>query len=494
MNESTASIARNTKAMMVSQIVTWASSFVLMLFLPRYLGAEDFGRLYFAISVNGIAGLLMDLGFSMLLIKEVARDKTKVNSLLTNGATMRVIAWAISLVLTMAFVVVADYPSQTVYMVFVLGLANVFLGLYDLIHRIFVGLEQLKYRAICLVIEKVFLAVVAVAMLLLGQGSLVIAIVMLLSMALNFFASLYFVRKTVELKLDLTPSIWPSLLRSGLPFMISTVLGFIYFRIDVLMLSWMTNDQVIGWFGAPHRLFDTLMFFPVILNSAVFPVMSRLFHSSRASMDHTSRRVLDVTLIIAIPVAVGMAVLAQPIIALLAGLAEYQNSVLLLQILSVCLLVVYVNFSLNTVLLSHDLQKKTVVVALVATVINVTVNYFAIGYFQQQSGNGAIGAAITKVLTEICVMGMYIYLLPKGSFGFENILVGVKALVSGALMWGAIWFVESQLSLWVISAIVGCSMYTLMLFALKVISMREVHFLIGLLPFRKQVAVSVSNN
>ena len=144
MNESTASIARNAKAMMFSQIVTWACSFALMLFLPRYLGPEDFGRLYFAISVNGIAGLLMDLGFTMLLVKEVARDRSKVNSLLTNGAALRVIAWSISLVLTMAFVAVAGYPSHTVYVVLVLALANVFLGLSDLIRVIFVGLDQLK--------------------------------------------------------------------------------------------------------------------------------------------------------------------------------------------------------------------------------------------------------------------------------------------------------------------------------------------------------------
>ncbi len=479
---------------MFSQIVTWACSFALMLFLPRYLGAEDYGRLYFAITVNGIVGLLMDLGFTMLLVKEVARDKTKVNSFLTNGAALRLIAWSVSFVLTMAFVVVAGYPTHTVHIVLVLALANMFLGLSDLIRVIFVGLEQTKYPSICVVIEKAFLAVLGVAMLLLGQGALVIAVVMLLSMALNFFVSLHFLRSTVKLKPEITPSTWPSLLRLGLPFMISTVLGFIYYRIDVVMLSRMTNDAVIGWYGAPYRLFDTLMFFPVILNTAVYPVMSRLFHSSRESMDHTSRRILDVTLIIAVPIAVGMAALAQPIIALLFGLAEYQNSVLLLKILSVSLLLVYVNFALNTVLLSRDKQKKTVVIGVVATFINVTVNYFAITYFQQHANNGAIGAAITTAITEMCVTGMCISLLPKGCFGIENIFIAGKTLFSGAVMWGAIWFVESQSPGWTISAIAGCMVYTLMLFALKVISMREVHFFIGLLPFRKQVAASISNN
>ncbi len=494
MNETTASIARNTKAMMFSQIVTWASSFVLMLFLPRYLGAEDYGRLYFAITINALGALAMDLGFTALVVKEIARDRSKANALAVNAGVLRVLLWMVSLGCTMAFVTLFGYSMEAISVVFVLGIANLFFGLYDLLHRVFVGLERMEFRSYALIVEKVFLAVVGVGLLLMGANSLVIAIVMLVSMALNFLASVHFLRKIVPMKIEIDPAGWGSLIRAGLPFMISTVLGFIYYRIDVMMLSAMTNEKIVGWYGAPYKLFDTLMFFPTILNTAVYPVLARLYHTSKESMVQTSRKILDLTMIIGVPIAVGMVVLARPIISFLFGLKEFEQSVILLQVLAASLLLIYVDFVLNTVLISNDRQKKIVIVSIVATVINVTVNYYAITYFQQNFGNGAIGAAITTAITEVCVMSMSIAILPKGCFSAQNLLLAGKTLVAGVIMWGVIWGLEQHMVTWAVAGIAGALVYTSVLFMLKVLTKRELRFFVSLLPFRKVAVTSTSNN
>jgi O-antigen/teichoic acid export membrane protein len=494
MNETTASIARNTKAMMFSQIVTWASSFVLMLFLPRYLGAEDYGRLYFAITINALGSLAMDLGFTALIVKEIARDRTKANALAVNAGALRVLLWVVSLVGTLAFVRIAGYSAEAMHVVFVLGIANVFFGLYDLLHRVFVGLERMEFRSYALIIEKVFLAVVGVSLLLMGANSFVIALAMLASMMLNFLASVYFLRKLIPVSLTLDPSLWPSLLRAGLPFMISTVLGFIYYRIDVMMLSAMTNEKVVGWYGAPYKLFDTLMFFPTILNTAVYPVLARLYHLSKESMVQTSRKILDLTMIIGVPIAVGMVALARPIIAFLFGLQEFEQSVVLLQVLSASLLLIYVDFVLNTVLISNDRQKKIVFVSLAATVINVTVNYYAIAYFHQNFGNGAIGAAITTAITELCVMSMSFAILPKGCFNVQNLSLAAKTILAGLIMGGVMWGLEQHVVGWVVAGAAGVLVYVGILLMMKVLTRREVQFFLSLVPFRKVAATSPSNN
>ncbi len=495
MNESTASIARNTKAMLVSQVITWSSSFLLMLFLPRYLGPEEYGRLYFAISLNALTGLLIDLGLTMFFVKEIARDKGKIQLLIVNGLALRALAWTISFVGTIAFVVFAGYPRTTVYVVFVLALGNLFYGWYDLIHRVFHGMERLEYRSIALVIEKVFLSVLSVFLLLLGVGPLGVALVMMSSMLLNLLVSTYFLRKMVKVSIHIVPSTWPGLLKSGFPFLLSTSLAFIYYRVDVFMLSQMTSDTVLGWYGAAHRLFDTFMFFPLILTTAVYPVLARLWHTSKEDMFETSRRVFDLTLIVAMPLAVGMIGLAQPIIALLGGgLDKFWNSIILLQILAGSLLLVYVDFVLNTVLVSHDKQKELSIVALIATVINIATNFFAIRYFHEHYGNGAIGSAITTGITELCVMTMSIYLLPKGSLTKHNVALAGKAMFGGVVMLAVMWLVQSHILRswgWIVAGVVGIGVYLTVLFALRVVSRREVNFVLRLLPLRKQVAASI---
>lgn len=490
MNESTASIARNTKAMMGSQVITWVSSFVLMSFLPRYLGAEGYGKLFFALSINAIAGLLTDLGLTMLLVKEIARDRSKVSSLVVNGWALRSIAWTISTIITVLFVTFSSYPTETIHIVLVLALANWFVGMSAIIHGVFNGLERLEYRSICLIAEKVTLSIVGVALLLLGMGPFAIALVMLFTFILNFTLSVVFLRRITSIHFELTPSTWKPLLRQGFPFMVSTLFALIYYRIDVMMLSSMTNDAVVGWYGAPYRLFDTLMFFPVILTTAVYPVLARLWQTSKESMIETSRKIFDLTIIVAVPIAVGMASLAQPIISFLFGLEEYWNSIVLLQILSVSILLVYIDFVLNTVLISHDKQKQLSIVAVFATVLNIGMNYFAIQFFQTNFGNGAIGAAITTALTEIFVMSLSVYLLPKGTFTSANMTVALKSIFSGALMWATVWAVQVRIPHgpgWIVAAVAGFAVYFLMLFMLKVVSKREFRFFLHMLPLRKQV-------
>ena len=87
------SIAKNTRILMVSQIITWISSFILMLFLPRTLGSVDYGQLYLAISVAAIFQLLIEFGGPYLIAKEVARSRENTPSLVSNELAICVMMW-----------------------------------------------------------------------------------------------------------------------------------------------------------------------------------------------------------------------------------------------------------------------------------------------------------------------------------------------------------------------------------------------------------------
>ena len=54
---------------------------VLMIFLPRYLGASNIGKLHLAISLWTIMAVVMGFGMDMLIAKEIARGDTEASSL-----------------------------------------------------------------------------------------------------------------------------------------------------------------------------------------------------------------------------------------------------------------------------------------------------------------------------------------------------------------------------------------------------------------------------
>jgi O-antigen/teichoic acid export membrane protein len=95
------SIARNATVMMGSQVVTWVSSFVLMMFLPRYLGSEDYGRLYLAMSIAMIAQVFVDFGGAYYIAKEIARHRDRAPSLIADSIGFRMGERALILLLAL---------------------------------------------------------------------------------------------------------------------------------------------------------------------------------------------------------------------------------------------------------------------------------------------------------------------------------------------------------------------------------------------------------
>ncbi len=491
MNDAASSIAKNTTAMMGSQLITWASSFVLMIFLPRYLGAEDFGRLYFAASITGLMGSVMSLGIGDYLVKEVARDRSKASSFLSNALVLRGVAWFVSFLIAIEYVRLTTDSKETLLLVVLVGCGQMLGSLSDLGYKVFQSFERMQYRSVAVVVQQVSSVAICVALLLLGFGATAIAASGILTSAMAFGVVLIFLPRVTRMDWAITTSSWPELLRGSFPFFVTTGLSVLYYRVDVMMLSAMTNDKVVGWYGAPYRLFDTFSFFPSIVGTVVFPIMARMWQDSKDGFASIAQQTLNVTIIVAVPFAVILVSCSRQIISLLFGFEHFSNSVILLQLLAASLPLLYVDYVFATMLVSADKQRYSPIVAAVALVINVTLNYFLIAYFHRVSGNGAIGAAITTLLTELAVSGMFFSLLPAGCFNRTNLQLAVKSIASGGLMAFVIWLMGQWIQYWYLIAFVGVAVYVGILFLMKAFSSREFRFLLSLSPLRKSIAKPV---
>ena len=71
-------IAKNTGVLFVSQVMSYIMNFLFVMYTARYLGAEEFGIFSFALAFAAIFAVFLDLGLSILTVREVARDKILV--------------------------------------------------------------------------------------------------------------------------------------------------------------------------------------------------------------------------------------------------------------------------------------------------------------------------------------------------------------------------------------------------------------------------------
>jgi O-antigen/teichoic acid export membrane protein len=489
--ERPSSVGRNITVMMGSQLVMWASTFLLMIILPRYLGSEEYGRLFLAMSLAMMAQVFVEFGGLFFVAKEVARDHAGAGALIADSIGLRLGLSAVALVVCILFAVLAGYPSSVILLIAILVAAKVWEGALGVVVAAFQGFERMEFRSVTSIVERVFLSLVAVAGVLLGGRSVYVALVMALSTLISMVVGFRFLRRIVPSLPSIRWSAMVDLVRKGAPYLMMSVFAVIYFRINTIMLSLQTTDQIVGWFGAAFRFFDILMFFPTIVNLAIFPVLSRVA-SDHGVIARTARRGMEMVMLAALPVGIGAFAFADVIITVLFGAHEFANSIPVLRMLAFGVPIIYVNFVLVSTLIAVDKQKAWSYVALGAIPLSVGLNALLIPLFQSSSGNGGIGSALATDITELGIMIAAIILMPRYVFAGGMIGKMGKVGVAGAAMAILVGGLRMLDLPWLAQAVAGVVLYGVTAVALGAISRGDLATVRSALSPRnwKQIVVS----
>ena len=407
------SVAQNMSVMFGAQVVTWGSSFLLLYFLPRYLGPEDFGRLYLALSIKMILGLFIDFGGNYLIPKEVARSRTKGESILSSYILFRIGLWILSIGLILLFSNLLGYSRHVYLLILILVVAKLWEGGTTALNAYFEGIEKMEYPSIGKIVERLFVAVFAIGALLLGADSIGVAVVMTIGALLNLIVIYGYSRRVIRIRYKFDPEFF-SHFRSGMPFFLFSLFSVIYYRIDAVMLASFTTEQVTGWYGGAFRFFDIVMVLPLLYKTAIFPVFSKLWDNKKGVLGSTVSHSMRFMILLGIPAAALIYIFAEPIIHFFMGLEAYSPSVIILQIFAISIPFIYIDIILGSALMgAANRQKAWAVIGLTAIFINISINYLLIPYTQHIYSNGGIGAAVATLITEIFVMVSAFYLLPK---------------------------------------------------------------------------------
>ncbi len=425
------SVAKNTAVQFGQQLATWGTSFVLMLFLPRYLGPERYGRIYLAEMVTAMFVVLVAYDGRLSIAKRVSRNRAEAGEILVNSIGFRIGLWIIAFAGMTIFAQVAGYPAPVVIILLIFGLEMFWSAARGVLSGAFLGFENTTYTAITAIIEKVFVAGVGIAALLMGANEIVIAGVMAGGSLLNFIVTSGFIRRYIPHlpKFDRAKA-W-QLMKEGFPFLLWTIFGVVYYRIDTVMLSLMVPEVVVGWYGAAYKFYDVLVFLPSIFSIAILPVMSKLFGKENLMLARTTQKGLDFILLTGIPMSVVCFFFAPQIIGFLFGIQDYAPAVFNLRIFATGLLLLYIDMILATALIACDKQKQLAIISAIAVFINVGLNYVMIPYTQARSGNGGVGAAIATTVTEFFVLVCNVLILPKSIFEGGSSKVMLKSVAGG---------------------------------------------------------------
>jgi O-antigen/teichoic acid export membrane protein len=460
-------IAFNTAALISGQVAAKGLGLVWMAIVARHLGEAGFGTLNLALTLTGLLGLLVEFGFSPVLTRAVARRRDLAGDYLANVTGLRAVLSAAVIPATVAVAPLlgADRADLPVFAV----IAPVMLtaSLWAVPNALFVAHERMVPPAVIQTAVKIVAVAVGLWAVSRGAGLMGLALVFVfegvLLVVTGYASAARLLHLPVRVALD--PEFCRRLFREALPFVLTLALGLIYFKVDVLMLSVMKGNVAVGRYSAAFRLLEGLVYLVAAYAGALFPTLARLKTTSRDSLRVTTHRAVDAVIAFALPAAVALAMLADPVVGLLYG-PEYSQSVPALRWIGAALFFVVLANFLGSALGAVDRQVWMFRATVVGVVINVSLNLWLIPRLAH------VGAAIATLVTQAGVTVVLAVMVHRAVGPRSDFARLGKVVLGTAAMAGVLYVLRERGAALLVPA--GAAVYLGVLVVTRFLSPREI--------------------
>ncbi len=370
-------------------------SFVYVIFLSRYLGAQELGVYGTLFAYIGFGNIIADFGINRMLVRDVARAPLSAQSYLDRVVALRLLLSGASFIIWFGVISLAGYSDPKVPLLAPVALLSIMpysLGLtFDGILRAW---EKMRAAAAAIVIFEACKLLALFLVMRAGGGLRAVLWTVLFSFIVYvLWLALVLRRAGLHIRIKAMPAAWRALLPLSLPFAMLSALEMLHGRLDQVLLKGINPDAAqAGFYFNAHRVMDVTLILPAAMSIALVPRFSRNYIESAARI----RSEFQKTLVIlgAAGCLVASAVyLAGPWALTLAFGAAFAPAGAVLQILTISIFFFFLHYANVTYLIASDLQWKIFAISLIQVLINLTANLLLI------PEHGMYGSAWANVIS-----------------------------------------------------------------------------------------------
>lgn len=453
-------LVRNISVLTVGQVLTWSLTLVWMVVVPRRLGSSQVGIFTLGAAVTGMLMVIVGLGMRPLLVREIAADASRAPRLIGAAVVLRAIFSVPALAVALLLVTVGPFHGDEAAAILLGWATCLFAVVFEPVAAGFQAIEKMHFLAYATVLGKLVGTVTGIALVMVGVRAVGLLVMGVVVWALVGGLTVVWARPYFRIVLRVTRRELRSLFVQSLPYWGFVAFFTIYLWIDSLMLAAMTTSTVLGWYGLPTQLFGTLMFVPTILSTAW---LSRLVRAHQGGMDtllRAARPAIEMSLVLSMPVCVGAVLVSDHLVATLYG-PGFAPSGPIFALLACCVPPMYLNIMANQVMVARNQQVVWTKMMALASVINPLLNLVLIPYFQRTHGDGAIGASIAMIVTEL-VLAVIGIILVRDVFTRQTVVRVLKGAAATAGMAVVVLFgLRAGLVVGVISGMVSFPLFAM---------------------------------
>lgn len=265
----------NTSWMLSERIFKTLSSFLIGVFVAKYLGPEKFGNLNYVIAFVAIFIPIAEMGYSTILLRELSSlKKHKRNQVISTAFYLNLLVSVFVLVIIWAIVGLGVQDSELAGFISIYAIVVLFKP-FSIIDYHYQSQINAKKSSIIKTVTLIVTSVVKL-ILILAKANLkyfIFAYLLDIILASIFFILIYWLEGNSFLKNTLDFKIARRLLKSSWPMVLSSLSIILYMRMDQIMIKNMINASELGLYSVSVRVYEGIIMISTVASTSILPAL-----------------------------------------------------------------------------------------------------------------------------------------------------------------------------------------------------------------------------
>ena len=391
-------IIRNVGWLALEKLVTIFLNLSIGIYVIRYLGADNFGKLSYCLSLVGMFGAIAKLGLDSIVVRTLVKEEESAPEILGTAFVLKLISSLITLVLVGCVVFTLNQDPQTHWITIVIAFGLVFRSA-EVVDFWFQSKVLSKSIVVVRSIKLIISSAAKLVFIFLGLplGAfvwLLLADEIVQAVGIFWIYLKYTQRSGIERtnKWKLNYARAMKLLEDSWPLILSGVMVTIYMKIDQVMLGNMASNEAVGNYAAAVRFSEIWYFFPTAICASVFPAIIRAKQKSKQEYYGKLQQLYDLMAWMSLAIAFAMTFASDNLINVLLG-TEYTEAGQILAWHIWASPFVFLGVARSQWLIAENLTKLSFFTTSLGTIVNVLLNLWLIPIYE------GTGAAIATVVS-----------------------------------------------------------------------------------------------
>jgi O-antigen/teichoic acid export membrane protein len=388
-------IAVNTAWLSFDRIIKMIVSLVVIGWMARYLGPEQFGLLNFIVAFTGLFVAISVLGLKDIVVRDIVQDTGGAQITLGTSFVLQIIAGCLAYITMIGAVLLFRPDDRLVLSLAVVLGAGLTIKFTDTVTYWFEAHVLSKYTVWMQNGAFLIFAMVKVLLIIKGAPLIAFAWAMFLEALLtSVFLLILMTRRGIAftyLKFDVGRA--QALLKDSWPLIISAIAVTLYMRIDQVMLGLMIGDDAVGVYSAAVRVSEFLYFIPMAICTSVFPALLICKKTSEEQYYFNLQKLFDIMVVISLCVAIPMTFMATSIVTFIYGVG-YAESGQLLALHTWASIFVFLGVAGSQWFIAENKQVLHLKRTILGAVVNIILNLWLVPLYQ------ATGAAMATIAAQ----------------------------------------------------------------------------------------------